>query len=114
MKGITGANSKSVQQAREAVEAAVEEAKLHPESVAVSERPRRESAREEKEEKEEKVDARSVWEKLKSAPLLPPGGAKKLVKEEAKKDVNRLLGLNDATVGGSECYKSETGYSVEF
>ena len=110
---ITGANSKSVQQAREAVEAAVEEAKLHPESVAVSERPRRESAREVREEKE-KVDARSVWEKLKSAPLLPPGGAKKPVKEEAKKDVNRLLGLNDATVGGSECYKSETGYSVEF
>ena len=110
---ITGANSKSVQQAREAVEAAVEEAKLHPESVAVSERPRRESAREVREEKE-KVDARSVWEKLKSAPLLPPGGGKKPVKEEAKKDVNRLLGLNDATVGGSECYKSETGYSVSF
>ena len=82
--------------------------------MAVSERPRRESAREEKEEKEEKVDARSVWEKLKSAPLLPPGGGKKPAKEEAKKDVNRLLGLNDATVGGSECYKSETGYSVSF
>ena len=111
---ITGANSKSVQQAREAVEAAVEEAKLHPESVAVSERPRRESTREVREEKVEKVDARSVWEKLKSAPLLPPGGGKKPAKEEAKKDVNRLLGLNDATVGGSECYKSETGYSVEF
>ena len=110
---ITGANSKSVQQAREAVEAAVEEAKLHPESVAVSERPRRETAREVN-SKEEKVDARSVWEKLKSAPLLPPGAAKKPVKEEAKKDVNRLLGLNDATVGGSECYKSETGYSVSF
>ena len=129
---IHGANSKSVQQAREAVEKAVEEAKLHPESAAVSEHPRREvSVKAEREEKvavkaergekvavkaerEEKVDAKSVWEKLKSAPMLPPGAGKKPVKEDTKKDVNRLLGLNDATVGGSECYKSETGYSVEF
>ena len=68
------------------------------------ERPRR----------EEEVDARSVWEKLKSAPLLPPGSAKKPVQLEMKKDVNRLLGLNEATVGGSDCYKSESGYSVAF
>ena len=118
---------------REAVERAVEEAKQNPEAFTVStsnagnagsagnagttvnagsvwgarvarERPRR----------EEEVDARSVWEKLKSAPLLPPGSAKKPVQLEMKKDVNRLLGLNEATVGGSDCYKSESGYSVAF
>ena len=121
---ISGNDGKSVQQAREAVERAVEEAKQNPEAFASSpssagttvnagsvwgarvarERPRR----------EEEVDARSVWEKLKSAPLLPPGSAKKPVQLEMKKDVNRLLGLNEATVGGSDCYKSESGYSVAF
>ena len=121
---ISGNDGKSVQQAREAVERAVEEAKQNPEAFTVStsnagttgnagsvwgtcvarERPRR----------EEEVDARSVWEKLKSAPLLPPGSAKKPVQLEMKKDVNRLLGLNEATVGGSDCYKSESGYSVAF
>ncbi|OAO16055.1 hypothetical protein AV274_2209, partial [Blastocystis sp. ATCC 50177/Nand II] len=120
---ISGNDGKSVQQAREAVERAVEEAKQNPETVVSAgnagsagntgsvwgarvarERPRR----------EEEVDARSVWEKLKSAPLLPPGSAKKPVQLEMKKDVNRLLGLNEATVGGSDCYKSESGYSVAF
>ena len=121
---ISGNDGKSVQQAREAVERAMEEAKQNPEAFTVStsnagttgntgsvwgarvarERPRR----------EEEVDARSVWEKLKSAPLLPPGSAKKPVQLEMKKDVNRLLGLNEATVGGSDCYKSESGYSVAF
>ena len=117
---ISGNDGKSVQQAREAVERAVEEAKQNPEAVVSTgsagntgsvwgarvarERPHR----------EEEVDARSVWEKLKSAPLLPPGSAKKPVQLEMKKDVNRLLGLNEATVGGSDCYKSESGYSVAF
>ena len=120
---ISGNDCKSVQQAHEAVERAVEEAKQNPEAVVSAgsadntgnagsvwgarvarERPRR----------EEEVDARSVWEKLKSAPLLPPGSAKKPVQLEMKKDVNRLLGLNEATVGGSDCYKSESGYSVAF
>ena len=118
---ISGPDGKSVQQAREAVEQAVEEARLNPEAVpsvvgnaSVPRAPRSASAASERPRREEEVDARSVWEKLKSAPLLPPGSAKKPVKLEMKKDVNRLLGLNEATVGGSECYKSETGYSVAF
>lgn len=126
---ISGADGKSVQQAREAVEQAVEEAKLDPEAAASAAsaastgsagsvwgapRAARSAAASERPRHEEEEDGRSVWERLKNAPLLPPGSAKKPVQVEAKKDVNRLLGLNEATVGGSECYKSETGYSVAF
>ena len=132
---ISGPDGKSVQQAREAVEQAVEEAKLNPEAAAsaasaasaatstgsttsVWGAPRgaraARSAAVSESARHEEEDGRSVWERLKNAPLLPPGSAKKPVQVEAKKDVNRLLGLNEATVGGSECYKSETGYSVAF
>ena len=52
----------------------------------------------------ETVTGESVWEKLKRAPLLPAASK--------KSEVDKLLGLK-STVGGSESYKSESGYTVE-
>ena len=56
------------------------------------------------EKPKETVTGESVWEKLKRAPLLPAASK--------KSEVDKLLGLKN-TVGGSESYKSESGYTVE-
>ena len=73
---------------------------------------RREESVEEKTKEKVSQGRESVWEKLKHNPQLPLGMSKK--KEEShSKEVSRILGLKDATVGGSDCYKSESGYTVE-
>lgn len=81
---ISGNDPEQVKEARYAIEQLKEEAQSNP----VREPVRREE-REKKEEKKEEP-AVGIWEKLKRAPLLPT-----------------------KTVGGSDMYKSESGYSVE-
>jgi hypothetical protein len=107
---VSGLKKQDVDEACEKITAAVEQAKLNPEMPM--EKPRSPMRRErvEKVKPKEEDDAakiRSVWEKMKSAPSLPN-------KKEQKNDVSRILGLNEGTVGGSDCYKSESGYTVEF
>lgn len=107
---VSGPQKKQVEEAIAAIEKCVEEAKERD----ASEESRRveshyvEMYRMEKPKQEEKpaetVKGESVWEKLKRAPLLPAASK--------KSEVDRLLGLK-STVGGSECYKSESGYTVE-
>ena len=95
---VAGQQTKQVEEAIAAVEKCVAEAK---ERDALEE-PRAERLREEK--PKETVTGESVWEKLKRAPLLPAASK--------KSEVDKLLGLKN-TVGGSESYKSESGYTVE-
>ena len=107
---VSGPQKKQVEEAMAAIEKCVEEAKERDasEEPRAMESRRVETYRVEKPKQEEKpketVNGASVWEKLKRAPLLPAA--------TKKSDVDRLLGLK-STVGGSECYKSESGYTVE-
>lgn len=107
---VSGPQKKQVEEAIAAIEKCVEEAKERDasEETRPVESRRVETYRVEKPKREEKpaetVKAESVWEKLKRAPLLPAASK--------KSEVDRLLGLK-STVGGSECYKSESGYTVE-
>ena len=114
---VSGTQKQAVQDTIDAIVKYVEEKKqemgsVKPESEGRWEsRGRREASREKP--KEKVTDGReSVWEKLKHNPQLPLGLSKK--KEEShSQEVSRILGLKDTTVGGSECYKSESGYTVE-
>ena len=109
---VSGPQKKQVEEAIAAITAFVEEAEERDmaeeprpmEMRRVENRVERRSEQREKPKQEETVKAESVWEKLKRAPLLP--GASK------KSEVDRLLGLK-STVGGSDSYKSESGYTVE-
>jgi len=113
---VSGTQKQAVQDTIDAIVKYVEEKKqemgsVKPESEGRWESRRREESREKP--KEKVTDGReSVWEKLKHNPQLPLGLSKK--KEEShSQEVSRILGLKDTTVGGSECYKSESGYTVE-
>lgn len=105
---INGQKKEMVEKAKEELLALIERVKENPESM---ERPVRERRplRNVEEKKEEEVSTKGLWEKLKQAPLLPSMGKK----TEKGAEVNRILGLNEPTVGGSACYKSESGYTVE-
>lgn len=98
---IVGNAGEDVANARAALEKLEEEARANPEQETAyrgGEKPRRrerEQGAEERKQKKEReagaeTPAESVWEKLKRAPLLP-----------------------SKTVGGSDMYKSESGYTVE-
>lgn len=98
---IVGNAGEDVANARAALEKLEEEARANPEQETAyrgGEKPRRrereQGAEERKQKKEREAEAEtpaeSVWEKLKRAPLLP-----------------------SKTVGGSDMYKSESGYTVE-
>ena len=106
---VAGQQTKQVEEAIAAVEKCVAEAKERdaleeprPMEMRRVEMDRAERPREEK--PKETVTGESVWEKLKRAPLLPAASK--------KSEVDKLLGLK-STVGGSESYKSESGYTVE-
>ena len=106
---VAGQQTKQVEEAIAAVEKCVAEAKERdaleeprPMEMRRMEMDRAERLREEK--PKETVTGESVWEKLKRAPLLPAASK--------KSEVDKLLGLKN-TVGGSESYKSESGYTVE-
>lgn len=110
---VSGPQRTQVEEALQALQACVEEVKQREAERGAereAERPRRREVKE-----ETKPAGESVWEKLKRAPLLPPGMSKKSEKKEETqaKEVSRLLGLNEPVVGGSDCYKSETGYTVQ-
>lgn len=96
---IVGNAGEDVANARAALEKLEEEARANPEQETAyrgGEKPRRREReqgaeeRKQKKEREAETPAESVWEKLKRAPLLP-----------------------SKTVGGSDMYKSESGYTVE-
>ena len=98
---IVGNAGEDVANARAALEKLEEEARANPEQETAyrgGEKPRRREREQGAEERKQKKDreaeaetpAESVWEKLKRAPLLP-----------------------SKTVGGSDMYKSESGYTVE-
>ena len=100
---ISGQKKEMVEKAHKEVLAIIEKVRENPEAI---EQPVRENRpRRVVEEKKEEVNPAGLWEKLKQAPLLPSLGK--------KKEVNQILGLNEPTVGGSACYKSESGYTVD-
>ena len=111
---VAGQKAEQVEEAIAAVEKCVAEAKERdaseeprPMEMRRMERDRGETYRVERpreEKPKETVTGESVWEKLKRAPLLPAASK--------KSEVEKLLGLK-GTVGGSESYKSESGYTVE-
>lgn len=114
---VSGSQKQAVQDTIDEIVRYVEEKKQEIGSGKSESEGRWESRRRHEESQEkpkEKVTDRteSVWEKLKHSPQLPLGLSKK--KEEShSQEVSRILGLRDTTVGGSECYKSESGYTVE-
>ena len=114
---VSGSQKQAVQDTIDEIVRYVEEKKQEIGSGKSESEGRWESRRRREESQEkpkEKVADRteSVWEKLKHSPQLPLGLSKK--KEEShSQEVSRILGLRDTTVGGSECYKSESGYTVE-
>lgn len=93
---IVGNAKDDVEKARAALEQLEEEVRANPaqesprRGAREGERPRRREREQDGEERKQEVPAEAVWEKLKNAPLLP-----------------------SKTVGGSEMYKSENGYTVK-
>ena len=115
---VSGAQKQAVEDTIAEIVKYLEEKKQEMGSEKQESEGRREFKRHREESVEEKTKEKvsqgreSVWEKLKHNPQLPVGMSKK--KEEShSKEVSRILGLKDATVGGSDCYKSESGYTVE-
>ena len=115
---ITGPKKELVDKAYEEVQQVIERVKEnHEGNERITRQPRNDRVtgvtsvtREEKKE----VSAEGLWEKLKQSPLLPSVNKQVPKKEENKsKEVNRILGLSEQTVGGSDCYKSESGYTVD-
>ena len=115
---ITGPKKELVDKAYEEVQQVIERVKEnHEGNERITRQPRNDRVtgvtsvtREEKKE----VSAEGLWEKLKQSPLLPSVNKHVPKQEENKsKEVNRILGLSEQTVGGSDCYKSESGYTVD-